>query len=354
MHLNATAQDYDFSWTPYNDEAPGDATMTNTLLNGIDYSNYDNDALKCVNNVWGLTYDDGPTQFTSRVLDLLDQTGVKATFFVIGMNVKSNPQNLIRAYQSGHDIGIHTWGHKVLTTLTMDQVVAQIVDGARIIRQIIGVTPRFIRAPTGEANNQIRAAVKKLGLRMVFWQRDTLDWDLAANVATESIKNSFQSWVNAGDKQTISLQHDAFDITTNAAPTALKVLLDAGIPIGKMSDCLNEPAYGGILESYFSGNLAPVTPLQQQTDTPKPTTTTPPSLTTSTETTAAVVTANTGLPISDGKAELGATVESTAAVASATTTTTKKDLKVSKSYQPGNVRFVDFVWGLVCGIFFIA
>jgi peptidoglycan/xylan/chitin deacetylase (PgdA/CDA1 family) len=66
-------------------------------------------------NTWALTYDDGPsTQFTPALLDYLDQQNVKATFFVIGLNIVQSQASMDlvkRAYNAGHQIAVHTWTH---------------------------------------------------------------------------------------------------------------------------------------------------------------------------------------------------------------------------------------------------
>jgi peptidoglycan/xylan/chitin deacetylase (PgdA/CDA1 family) len=70
------------------------------------------------NKTWALSYDDGPSNYTHIVLDALHLHNYTATFFVIGRNVLSNPQILVKAHEAGHTIGIHTWSHPFLTTLT--------------------------------------------------------------------------------------------------------------------------------------------------------------------------------------------------------------------------------------------
>ena len=102
----------------------------------------------CLNaNQLALTYDDGPTTLTNKLLDQLKAQNVKATFFVVGSRVINNPDILLRAYNEGHEIAIHTWSHPAQTTITNDQIVAEIVWNAKIIKDVIGVTPRVMRPP---------------------------------------------------------------------------------------------------------------------------------------------------------------------------------------------------------------
>ena len=98
-------------------------------------------------NQYALTYDDGPTPDTPRLLDQLKKQGLKATFLVVGSRAISYPDILLRAYNEGHEIGIHTWSHPAGTMLTNDQIVAEIVWTAKAIKEVIGVTPRIFRPP---------------------------------------------------------------------------------------------------------------------------------------------------------------------------------------------------------------
>ena len=72
---------------------------------------------------------------------------MKATFFVIGSNVLQYPEILIETFKAGHEIGIHTWSHQSLIELTTDQIVSEIMWTIRIIREVIGYTPRLVRPP---------------------------------------------------------------------------------------------------------------------------------------------------------------------------------------------------------------
>lgn len=73
-------------------------------------------------NTWGLTYDDGPAPYTPDLLKFLDEKQLKSTFFVVGSRVLSFPSTLQYEYMAGHQISIHTWSHRQLTTLTNEQV----------------------------------------------------------------------------------------------------------------------------------------------------------------------------------------------------------------------------------------
>jgi peptidoglycan/xylan/chitin deacetylase (PgdA/CDA1 family) len=81
--------------------------------------------------------DDGPGNYSYTVLNSLAAHGAKSTFFVMGSNVLENPQILMDIYNAGHTIGIHTWSHPFLTSLTNDEIVAEIFWTAKLIHDIL-------------------------------------------------------------------------------------------------------------------------------------------------------------------------------------------------------------------------
>jgi peptidoglycan/xylan/chitin deacetylase (PgdA/CDA1 family) len=133
-----------------------------------------------VNVVWrgprgasgvALTFDDGPSpDYTSRVLELLDEEGVLATFFLIGTKAEKFPE-LVRAIADrGHGIGIHSYSHDRFLALRSPKTVAD--DLARaigIIETIVGARPTCFRPPVGLSSPRIALAISRLGLTVVGW-----------------------------------------------------------------------------------------------------------------------------------------------------------------------------------------
>jgi Polysaccharide deacetylase len=99
---------------------------------------------------WGLTYDDGPAYHSTQLLDYLDQQNLKTTFFVVGSRVISFPQILQTEYISGHQIAVHTWSHPPLTTLTNEEIIAELGWSKKVIKDVLGVTPNMMRPPYGD------------------------------------------------------------------------------------------------------------------------------------------------------------------------------------------------------------
>jgi len=99
---------------------------------------------------WGLTYDDGPAFYTSNLLEYLDQSNLKSTFFVVGSRVISFPATLQAEYLGGHQIAVHTWSHHSLTSMTNEQIIAELGWSKKAIKDVLGVTPNMMRPPFGD------------------------------------------------------------------------------------------------------------------------------------------------------------------------------------------------------------
>lgn len=111
----------------------------------------DTDIVECPSkNTWGLTYDDGPSFYTPNLLDYLDEQKLKSTFFVVGSRVISFPATLQAEYVGGHQIAVHTWSHPPLTTLTNDQIIAELGWTKKAIKDVLGVSPNMMRPPYGD------------------------------------------------------------------------------------------------------------------------------------------------------------------------------------------------------------
>ncbi|MDQ0063234.1 polysaccharide deacetylase family protein [Paenibacillus harenae] len=127
--------------------------------------------------VIALTFDDGPDKrYTPAILDILKEKGVKATFFVVGLQVSKSPEVLERIVKEGHEIGNHTYNHKDLSKLGKDAILKEINAGDKVIKEAVGFTPMLFRAPYGAVSDTLKEILEKTGRHMIGWNIDTRDW----------------------------------------------------------------------------------------------------------------------------------------------------------------------------------
>jgi peptidoglycan/xylan/chitin deacetylase (PgdA/CDA1 family) len=177
---------------------------------------------------WGLTFDDGPSAYTPNLLNKLREKNTKATFYTIGSRVIDRPQMLLDEYMNGHEIGVHTWSHASLTSLTNEQIVAELGWTRRAIKSVLGVTPTTMRPPKGDIDDRVRAISLAMGLIPVMWtptpdggKFDSFDWQVPGGqlTGTQAFAN-FQVILANGTKFPtgfITLQHDLFEQTVDLA-----------------------------------------------------------------------------------------------------------------------------------------
>jgi peptidoglycan/xylan/chitin deacetylase (PgdA/CDA1 family) len=124
-----------------------------------------------------LTFDDGPNPVdTPKLLDLLREKGVKATFFVVGKRADQYPEIVRRAWAEGHLVANHTWSHYPLFCfLTPRRLRDEIERGEESVRRSCGFRPRFFRSPVGLRHPLLGPYLKDAGLEYVSWTIRTRD-----------------------------------------------------------------------------------------------------------------------------------------------------------------------------------
>ncbi|KAL1935420.1 hypothetical protein VTP01DRAFT_4560 [Rhizomucor pusillus] len=203
------------------------------------------DITTCPKGQWGITYDDGPTQFSPQLYDFLDQTQQKATFFLIGGQVVQFPEHTKRIFDSGHELAMHTWSHSYLTTQTNEQIVAELKWTELAIKEVTGVSPRFFRPPYGDIDDRVRSIAAALGFTPVIWDHDTDDWrmDEIKGFKPEWIDNNATEWASANNTGGgISLEHDLYQSTVDAAKRVLPILQKA-YKVVTVGQCTGQASY---------------------------------------------------------------------------------------------------------------
>ena len=178
-----------------------------------------------------LTFDDGPSQYTDRLMQILRERGIHATFFVLGSQVKRHPELVVRLQQEGHEIGNHTYNHRSLRHLNIDAQKNEIINAQNALRNL-GIEARYIRPPYGNYDNNTIDIAKSLGADLVLWSIDSKDWARRASI--EGMQG-----LNAGRKlRGVFLFHDTHEQTIEALPEILDRLLADGCQFVTVSQYL--------------------------------------------------------------------------------------------------------------------
>ncbi|SCY84820.1 polysaccharide deacetylase family protein [Rhizobium sp. NFACC06-2] len=116
-----------------------------------------------------LTSDDGPTEVTSRILDVLKTRCAKATFFPIAGNVRNDPAVMRRMAFEGHAVGNHTISHARLTEMSPDAARAEIEDAKELLTEVTGLKPTVFRRPYAALNDHVRDILRSNSMTIIMW-----------------------------------------------------------------------------------------------------------------------------------------------------------------------------------------
>lgn len=145
----------------------------------------------CTRPSVALTFDDGPSESTEDLLEILDRFGVKATFFQCGANVRRLPQVSRLALELGHEIGNHSQNHPTFYLRSRKFILNDMAAAQRTFEEHLGVKPKLFRPPFGIRWFGMGAAQRKLGLTGVMWTCVGLDWRLGSSaIAARCIQSA--------------------------------------------------------------------------------------------------------------------------------------------------------------------
>ena len=185
-------------------------------------------------NYIAMTFDDGPhPQNTTRLLDMLRERNIKATFYVIGRSVDLYPQVVRRTVAEGHEIGNHTHTHRLLSKLSDAEVRKELSSCRDSIARAAGVQPRTMRPPYGGLLQRQREWVHaEFHYPTILWSVDPLDWK---RPGASVVSSRILAGASSGG---IVLAHDLHAQTVDAMPAALDTLLRRGFKFVTVSQLL--------------------------------------------------------------------------------------------------------------------
>ncbi len=179
-----------------------------------------------------LTFDDGPSEnpeITNRILDELNTRGVKATFFLLGINVEKNPETVKRIAEEGHLIGNHSYSHINIGQASDEEVIADFQKSREVIEAITGVKLEFLRPPYGIWREELESDI---GLIPVMWSVDPLDWN------TENVEKIVNKVVTDTEENDIILMHDSSESSIEAAIFIIEQLTEEGFEFVTVDELL--------------------------------------------------------------------------------------------------------------------
>lgn len=196
-------------------------------------------AIRTSSPVVAMTFDDGPhAQNTPRLLDMLAERNIKATFYLIGNRVQAHPQIARRIAEEGHEIGNHSWSHPFLNRLSDRSVTREIDQTSDVIFQVTGRPPVTFRPPYGAFTQRQRSALYNArNLPTILWSVDPQDWRRPGSgvVASRILNHAHQGG--------IILSHDIHRGTIDAMPRALDGITGQGLRFVTVSQILGWPLW---------------------------------------------------------------------------------------------------------------
>ena len=174
---------------------------------------------------------------TQKILDVLDEYGVKATFFVVSAWAEQYPDTAKAIVEHGHELMNHSSKHDHYNSLTADQVVADVNKCNDVIESLTGVRPTLIRCPYGEYDDHVISAIRSIGMEPIQWDVDSLDWK---GISAAEITKRVTGKVSPGS---IVLFHNAGEHTPEALPDILRYLKQEGYEVVPITEILLEGEY---------------------------------------------------------------------------------------------------------------
>ncbi|MEU6087274.1 polysaccharide deacetylase family protein [Streptomyces sp. NPDC047085] len=174
---------------------------------------------KCI----ALTFDAGPSENSARLLDILKEKRVPATFFLLGKrHIEKYPELVTRMAAEGHEVASHTWDHKILTRISDARIREELKRPNDAIERLTGHKPTLMRPPQGRTDADVHKIAKELGLAEVLWTVTAKDY------TTDDSALITKRVLDQSSRDGIILLHDIYPGTVPAVPGIIDALKARG------------------------------------------------------------------------------------------------------------------------------
>ncbi|OZV11260.1 hypothetical protein CIW83_15600 [Tissierella sp. P1] len=171
-----------------------------------------------------LTFDDGPSQYSIGIMDVLKKYEVGGTFFFTGLNVKKYPDYVQCIQSNGYSIGSHSMNHINMPTLSYDKQKSELIDSIELLEEVTNQKINLFRPPYGSLNKQIKDLIYNQEYKIVLWNNDPEDWK------TRDADKIFYSIENSNVSGSIILLHES-QAVIDALPRIIEYLQELNLEI---------------------------------------------------------------------------------------------------------------------------
>ena len=193
-----------------------------------------------------MTFDDGPSDQTARLLNFLQQNDIKVTFFLVGNRINSYSSIVKRQAAEGHEMGYHSYAHANQPSMSSAQITSDFNKTNNILKELTGREFTVWRTPGGDYNSRVLSCVP---VPHIMWSVDTLDWK---NRNSYSVYSAIMNQARDGS---IILMHDLYGTTVDGATQAMKEMLAGDYEFLTVTELLSRKGTAPKPSTnYFNGN----------------------------------------------------------------------------------------------------
>ncbi|KAK4215611.1 deacetylase-like protein [Rhypophila decipiens] len=196
---------------------------------------------KCTNpGMLALAYDDGPYQYTSQLVDILDKGGAKGTFFWTGTLygcIYKEAKAVEKAYKGGHQVASHTWTHSRMGSMSAANIKTEMTKLEQALVNLVGVKPAYMRPPYLDTGGQFLSQMKSLNYKVITDDIDSGDWN---NQSPQQSQQQFQR-AGASGMGHIPLMHEVYPGTVNTlTPWLISWAKQNNLKLVTVAECLGD------------------------------------------------------------------------------------------------------------------